>query len=334
MKYTNIAAFKKELGQNQAGPLFMILSKENFERKEVVDYLIKALNIDKESCFHFQGNQTQPEVLHSELNSMGLFATRRLILVCDADKLPKNTLPIILKFLSKPSPDVFLILEAEAFNRSTNFYKEIDSSGVMLDIPELKPKEKATAMLAILREKAAALGKTIDPQVCNLMINQLGTDQALLHHELEKVICYVGDRKNINADDIRAICGTVPQESIWQFGDALFKRDVAAALKMVHGLLSDGTHFLSLVRQIRSQFQTKYQVCSILASGGSFSDIEKHFPYMKGFVLDTNVRMAQGYGLESFKKAMIAIDDAELAAKNSQTSSELSAEILIIKLTS
>lgn len=312
----------------------MILSKEDFERKEVVDYLIQALKIEKESCINFQGNQTSPEALNSELNSMGLFATRRVILIRDTDKLPKNTLPVLLKFLEKPSRDVFVILEAEAFNKNTNFYKDIDASGILLDVPELKPKEKASAMLNVLREKATALGKTIDPQVCNLMINQLGTDQALLHNELEKVICFVGDRKNISAEDIRAICGTVPQESIWQFGDALFKKDAPSALRMVHGLLSDGTHFLSLLRQIRSQFQTKYQVCSILASGGSFADIEKQFPYMKGFVLDTNVRMAQGYGLESFKKAMIAIDEAELAAKNSQTSSELSAEILIIKLTS
>lgn len=334
MKYTHVAAFKKELGPNPAGPLFMILSKEDFERKEVVDYLVHALKIEKESCIHFQGSQTSPEALNSELNSMGLFATRRVILIRDADKLPKNTLPILLKFHEKPSRDVFVILEAEAFNKNTNFYKEIDASGILLDVPELKPKEKASAMLNVLREKATALGKTIDPQVCNLMINQLGTDQALLHNELEKVICFVGDRKNISAEDIRAICGTVPQESIWQFGDALFKKDAPSALRMVHGLLSDGTHFLSLLRQIRSQFQTKYQVCSILASGGSFADIEKQFPYMKGFVLDTNVRMAQGYGLESFKKAMIAIDEAELAAKNSQTSSELSAEILIIKLTS
>ncbi len=334
MKYTNVAAFKKDISPSQGASLFMIISKEDFERQEVVNHLIDILKIERESLIKFQGAHLSIEALNTELYSMGLFASRRMILIREADKLQKPLLPVLLKFLSKPTQDVFVILETEAFNRNTNFYKEVDASGVMLDVPELKPKDKVSALLGVLREKAATSGKTIDPQVCNLMLNQLGTDQALLHNELEKVICYVGDRKIITAEDVRSICGSVPQETIWQFGDALFKKEAPAALKMVHGLLSDGTHFLSLLRQIRSQFQTKYQVCSILASGGSSADIEKQFPYMKGFVLETNVRMAQGYGLEGFKKAMIAIDEAELAAKNSQVSPELSAEILVIKLTS
>jgi DNA polymerase-3 subunit delta len=334
MKYTQISQFKNEINPDSSALFFMILSKENFERQEIITHIIHILKIEKESLTSFQGAHVSPENLSAELSSMGLFASRRCIVIRDADKLQKNTLPILLKFLEKPAPDIFVILEAEAFNRNTNFYKAVEASGMMLDVPELKPKDKIATLLGVLREKAAAQGKTIDPQVCNLMINQLGTDQALLHNELEKVICYVGERKMIHADDIRAICGSVPQETIWQFGDALFKRDAPTALKILHGLLSDGTHFLSLLRQIRSQFQTKYQVCSILASGGSFADITKQYPYMKGFILDTHVRMAQGYGLESFKKAMITIDEAELAAKNSQTSPELAAEMLVIKLTS
>ena len=332
MKYSSAAVFKKEVRADTS--VFMILSKEDFERQEVVDHLIKTLKIEKEALVKFQGASLTSEALSTELYSMGLFATRRAILIRDVDKLQKPVLAVLLKFLSKPTPEVFVILEAEAYNRNTTFYKEMDASGIMLDVPELKPKDKISALQNVLREKAAAVGKTIDAQVSHFMINQLGTDQALLHHELEKVICFVGDRKMITSDDIRTICGSVPQETIWQFGDALFKKDAPAALKMLHGLLSDGTHFLSLLRQIRSQFQTKYQVCSILASGGSHQDIEKQFPYMKGFILETNVRMAQGYGLDGFKKAMIAIDEAELAAKNSQTSPELSAEMLVIKLTS
>ncbi len=334
MKYINIAAFKRELAQQTLPHVYMILSKDAFERKEVVDFLLVLLRQGDRSFEIFQGNKLLPEQLDSEIHSMGLFSQRRILLIRDADKISKPVQAIVSQFLAKPFPDVYLILETEAFNRNTNFYKEMEALAALVDIPELKPKDKMALMMTTLREKAIAAGKTIDPQVCTMMMNQLGTDSALLHNELEKLICYVGERKIIGMEDVRAMCRSIPQDTIWQLGDAIFKKDAAAALKIMRGMLSDELPFLVLLRQIRSQVQIKFQVCSILASGGSPYDIEKQFSYMKGYVLETNMKQAQEYGFESFKKAMLAIDQAELEAKNSQGSMEFLADILIIKITS
>jgi DNA polymerase-3 subunit delta len=165
------------------------------------------------------------------------------------------------------------------------------------------------------------------------LIKQIGTDPALLYQELEKLICYTDGRKEITSQDIHAICSTVNIETIWQLGDAIFRRDPGTALRISKGLLDDGTAFLGLLRQIRSQFETKFQIASLLANGGSPGDVTHFFPYMKGSILDQHVQAAKNYGLQKLKEGLLKIDEMEIKAKNSLADPDILNEILMTRLT-
>ena len=99
------------------------------------------------------------------------------------------------------------------------------------------------------------------------------------------------------------------------------------------GLLTDGTALIGLLRQLRAQFQTSCTLSSILAAGGTGADITQQYPYMKGQILDRQIRLSQNYGIQRLKKGLLALDETELDAKNSSKEPELLAERLIIKLT-
>ena len=129
------------------------------------------------------------------------------------------------------------------------------------------------------------------------------------------------------------MCQSNPSETIWQLGEALFRRDPGAALRISKGLLSEGSPFLGLLRQIRSQFQTEYQISCILADGGTSSDVAQNYPYMKGVILEKHLHTARSYGKEKFKKALLAIDETELSAKSSGADEDLLNERLIYQLT-
>lgn len=169
----------------------------------------------------------------------------------------------------------------------------------------------------------------MDRQVCQFLLKQLGTDQSLLYQEIEKLFCYVGDRSEITLQDVSMISTSVNVENVWQLGDAIFRCDVNSALRISKALLNDGTALLALLRQIRSQFQTKFQICSILKNGGTSAEVVQQYPYMKGNILERNMQMALNYGMPRFKKGMIKIDETELQAKNSGADSDILLELLI-----
>ena len=339
MKYTSLRAFEKHL--EEAAPshfsnLYLIIAKDSFARKEAADKLSHILLADQKaphfSLKVFQAEQHPMEAVLAELNSGSMFSEKSVLLVQNAEKYSKGVLEKLEPYFLNPSKKTYLVLCIAALTATTTFYKKAEKAGIVLDIPEEKPWEKEKTMQAWLGAQANASGKKMTPQACQALVKQSGTDQATLHQELEKLICYCGDRVEITAQDVAVLCTTVNMETVWQLGEAIFRRDASAALRVSKGMLDDGTAFLGLLRQIRSQFQTEFQIACILATGGSATEVTQQFPYMKGQILDRHLHSARNYGKQKFKEGLLLIDATELQAKNSGADTDLLNELLIAKL--
>jgi len=340
MKYTALRAFEKHLesaAPNRYSDIYFIIGKEGFERKVaadmVVSHILKEQKNPSLGLLTFESDRLSTEELMNELNTLPFFSEKRVVLIQDAEKLNKETTSQLELYFQKPNPTICLIISASAIHQGTNFYKKGEKAGIVLDYVEQKPWEKEQSIIPWIESTVACEGKKIDANTSRFLIKLLGTQQSTLHSELQKLICYVGSRPEITMQDISKLTSGVNVETIWQLGEAIFRKDSAASLRICKALLQEGSPFLSLLRQIRTQFQTEFQVCSILSNGGTSAEVAKQFPYMKGFILDRHVQMAQSYGMQRFKSGMLHIDATEVQAKNSGTDDALLAELLIIKLT-
>lgn len=339
VKYTNIRAFEKHLADaspKHFSDLYLILGKDSFQRKQIVDRLVAALSVEQQSrdlnVQYFDAPDTAIEVLLEELLSFTFFSKKRIVVVQNLDKAPKTFLEKLEAYFAQPNASVWLVLSSTALNANTKLFKRIEKAGIILDIPEEKPWEKEKSAQDWLLSKAAAAGKRFEPQACHFLIKQIGTDPAVLHQELEKLLCYIGERKEITGQDVSAICVTTNIENIWQLGESIFKRDASAALRISKALMEDGVAFLALLRQLRTQFETEYQVGCILAQGGNAMDVSQQFPYMKGAILDRHMHMAKSFGLDKFKAGLLKIDETELKVKNSGADPETLNEMMIVQL--
>jgi DNA polymerase III subunit delta len=340
VKYSNLPAFEKHLesaAPNHFADIYCILAKEPFIRKRATDRLAELLlkhEASPELALHvFDGEKHAVENVLRELEATSFFSKKRLIILHNADAYDKASTLKLEAYCSSPNRSVCFAAAAGVLNRATTFYKKLEKTGVVLDVAEEKPWEREKSVADWLHQEAAREGKQLGPQVAQMLVKQLGTDQMLLLTELQKLVCYVGERKMISDKDVAAISSAVNVENGWQLGEAIFRRDAAAALRISKGLLLDGTAIIALLRQVRSQFQTEFQVCSILMQGGTAAEVSKEFPYMRGTILDRHVQQSQAYGMTRFKQGILAIDEAEIQAKNSNIDPEFLAERLIIKLT-
>lgn len=340
MKFTNMRAFEKhieEAAPNHFSSLYIIIAEDIYQRKMACDALTKALlgnTLNRELALKtLEGEGLSPETLMSELNATSFFVTKSIVLVQNADKLKKSCTTSLEAYFFKNNPLITLVLAAEDINIQTNFYKKGEKAGIILDIAEEKPWEKEKHAVEWIAKKCAKEKKNIATEVCQYIVKTLGPELSSLDQEVEKLFCYVGERQQITIQDVSCICSSNNVETIWQLGEAIFKKQAAIALRISKGLLAvEGSSFFSLIKQIRFQFETDYQVCEILKRCGSSLEVSQQFPYMKGVVLDRHVHMAQHYGMDRFKKGLIKIDEAVVQAKNSSIDLDLLLEMLIIKL--
>lgn len=339
MKYTNLRAFEKHLAEaapNHFSSLYMLVDKDSFSRKSVAGKLLSSLLSSQKYPEHgqrlFNADENTVDEIVQELNSPGFFSEQRVILVNNAEKLTKGAVEKLEPYFTQPSLSTYLVLSCNSLSSATTFYKKVEKAGIILEIPEEKPWEKEKSMQAWAREQTALQNKQMDLQASQFLIKQIGTDTSLLQQELDKLVIYVGDKISIDMHDVAAICVSIPLETVWQLGEAIFKREAASALRISKALLEEGTPFLSLLRQIRNQFQTELEIGYILARGGSAEDVSKQFAYMKGTILTRHMQMAQSYGVKKLKEGLLLIDAAELKVKNSLADPNMLNELLIVKL--
>lgn len=340
MKFVQLRGFEKHLEGTDLthfSSLYVIVGKESFQRKLAVDKLLDKLFPNKEDrVLHlrfYESEQISTFILMNELNGMALFSGRQVIVLNNAEKLEKSLMGELEKYFPHPNPSVCLVISASAINKNTNFYKMAEKAGIILDFIEEKPKDKEVSAIAWINSYVSSNNKRIDASALHLLVKLLGYEQSALHSELEKLICYVGDRPNISSLDISKTITAINNDNCWDLSEAVLLRDAAASLRISKALLLEGTAFFALLRMLRTQFQTELQVASIMERGGGASEITAHFPYMKGFILERHMAMAKNYGFKRLKLALLKIDDTELQAKNSSLDHFLLAEQLIIKLT-
>lgn len=340
MKYDSSRAFEKHLegaAPRHFSPIYSVVGKDAFECREAVDLLLRFLLSSEKNremaLSTFEGPQLEERSLKEALDSYSFFVKTRVLWISQADKLKKEAYEILEKYLSQPPLNQYIVLSASAWQKNSSFYKTLEKKGVILEFAELKPWERERYLVEWVNKRIVANRRLIDYQACQFLVRQVGGDCSLLAQEIDKLLCYCGDKEEIGLQDVKSVCLQQPIESVWELGEAIFSRNPAKALAIGRGLLMSGQALLPLLRQIRSQFQTDYQVSLLLARGKQAQEITQEFPYMKGNILQRHISQAQQYGPESFKKGLLAIDFAEARLKTVSIQEPLALELLILKLT-
>lgn len=330
MKLDNLRAFDKQLQASaglQPSTLYTIISKDSYDVKRALESLLRVLPLPVKS---YPASQVASAL--ADLNTYSLFSEKRIIHLTEIENLDKSSHPALVKAFQTLPKEVCLVLSGQALHRGSQLYKNAEENGVIVDIPELKPWEKEKVVEEWVVDHLQGCGKKITPQVAKLLVKQIGTDQSALFQEMEKLLCYTLDKQVVEMSDVSAITAAASLETIWQLGEALFNRQAEAAFRIASALVDEGNPILTLLRQVRSQFQTEFQVCCILDAGGTKQDVSAQFPYMKGFILDRHVQQATNYGRHRFKKALIKIDETEMAVKSSAVGPEILLDLLIGRL--
>ncbi len=339
MKYDNTRAYQKHLSAcnaQQYADVYVIISKDTAECDEAVALTLKELlgeGADHDLILKtFDGETTKIDAVLDELNTIPFLSDSKIVLLRRMDKMKKDALKALESYLDKPNPSVKFVASATALAANTRVYKKAEKAGVILSLAEKKPWEKESAYCQWLQENVSAEGKKMEPRAVQTLVKQTGLDKALLRMEMEKLICYVGDRPQITVADVAAICTRVDIDTIFQLSEAVFRLDAAAALLVARHLLDGGAPLIGMIVQLRRQFQTEFQVCSILANGGNPADITAQFRHMYGKILDKHIQLARGYGMQRFKRGLLSIEETELTAKNSSLAPDFLLERLIMNL--
>ncbi|HOD14530.1 MAG TPA: DNA polymerase III subunit delta [Spirochaetota bacterium] len=264
VKYPNAKQFKRELDGDRLERLYLFLGEEEGEKDKCINrIMVMAFNDPFErshaSCrFHMENDEFMTAA--DFVLSPSMFSSRRVCVMYNIDALRApaaarfrelvNELPdsaILILTTREIRPPAFMNPLLERF-KVVQFWRYFDND-----------------IHTYVRVRIQKLGLALDERAVELLIERTGNDIKKIDDAID-MIRFSGESGRIDEAAIRNFIEDVKEVSVFDFIDALFKRE-PRALGLFKKLHEEGTPELRVVYQILRQAEMIEQYYTLTGGG-------------------------------------------------------------------
>jgi DNA polymerase-3 subunit delta len=148
--------------------------------------------------------------------------------------------------------DHILILQVEALPSSKKIVKTISEHGVVLNlsIRQNKKGEQLETLRTYLRNRLSQEGKTIQAQAESLLLGRIDPEVYLLEMEIQKLLAYLGERKQILSKDVSELVAGNREEPLYELTTVLGEQNLEEGLRKLKHLWEQGFNPLQILAGI------------------------------------------------------------------------------------
>ena len=163
-----------------------------------------------------------------------------------------------------------LIITTDTIDKRKKLYNIIVDAGVAIDcsVPRGERRADKKLQVAVLSEMKKSIltksSKTMEPGAFEALYGLTGFDLRTFSNNLEKLVTYTGDRKQITRQDIETVLHRTKQDPIFAFTNAITDKNRVEALFFMNSLLSDAQKpmrpeqvIVAVLNQIRKLLRIK-----------------------------------------------------------------------------
>lgn len=200
------------------------------------------------------------ETFYGESNSLGEvldFASafpfgseKKLIIVKQFEKV-KDKKPLT-RYAESPVEFSILVLvhDGSISNLDSEPYKTLSKNNFIFEAKELKGKN----LLKWLVNYVQSLGKIISDENAMMLTDISGDNRSILESQLQKIITYMNDEKEISFNHIRALSTQLKQYTIFDLQNAIGKKEKDKAITFAFNLLDNGVEPVFIVAMLTRYF--------------------------------------------------------------------------------
>lgn len=206
---------------------YLAVGADDLKRKVVLERLVKRIAAMGDLDFNqetFMGSAVQTGDISAACNTLPFACPYRLVIVKDADKLPKAAQEEVIEYLAAPSETTILALEAVKLAKNTRLYKAVAKVGKKAVI-DCAPPKTGRDLGARVRDFALSEGVTITPAAADELVERVGDSTVHLDTELKKLAAALGRGAEVTVEHVRRYVTRTAEIKPWVFTDALAARD-------------------------------------------------------------------------------------------------------------
>lgn len=298
--------------------------------KEIKD-IMKKNNIDSININSYDLNVETIETIIDDCMTISLFSDKKGIIVYNSNifTAKKNNIEqnigVLEQYLNNINPNTILIF--------TSYEDKIDERKKIVksfkNIINIKKFSNDTNINNIVKDMFKDY--QINNSTINLLIDRVGKNLTILSQEVDKIITYKNEDKNISDSDIIMLTNKNFDIDIFALIEAIITKDKSKALNIYYEMLKYNEEPIKIIVMLANQFRIIYQAKEMYKKGYTESDIAQNLgihPYRIKLALNK----AREYSSSSLVNYLSKLSDLDIGIKTGNINKEIGLELFIINL--
>ena len=192
---------------------FLIYGENEGLKNEIIQILKKSFkgNIENYDESQIISNN---ELFYNKLFNQSLFDNKKVMII---NRCSEKIHEIIESIIEKKISDVKIILNANILEKKSKLRNLFEKSNNLIIVPTYK--DTSITLVDIAKRFFNNYKISISSETINLLVNRCNGDRGHLKSELDKILIYIHDKKNINLEEIHKLTNLAENFSINELVD-------------------------------------------------------------------------------------------------------------------
>lgn len=306
--------------------IYLLYGEERYLRRQYREKLQKCLceEGDTMNTHFYEGRNISVAEIVDLAETLPFFADRRVIFVTDSG-LFKSGGEKLAEYLASPNESTYFVFTESEVDKRSRLYKAVQSRGYSAEFAVQDENTLKRWVAGILARE----GKKIAESTVLLFLSKTGTDMENIQMELEKLVCYCGDRDIVTAQDVEAICTTRVSNHIFDMINAIAAGQPKQALELYYDLLALKEPPMRILFLIARQCNMLLQVKELRSKGFDNKSIGSKVG-LAPFIVGKYLNQAANFKTSVLREAVKKCVEAEEAVKTGRMNDVMSVEMLML----
>ena len=287
------------------------------------DQFLQNFFIDKLFLNVFSGSQgfkrifttdefSGKEIIDSILSS-DLFATKKLFILKDPQKIKGKPLEELLNYCNDPIDNHFLVLINDNFSDSDAFSKKVPKNILKLNVSTPFQSELLKWAKFFINEN----GKTISSKFLNEIVEYCGDSLYNVKNEIDK-ICLINNDEEIKKEYINNETSFSRGRKRWELINSVGTRDLEKSIKLAKSIIKSSENMVSMIFPLMTFFQ---EILFVKMNNGTFMKPNGYIPLSRS-IQNNLSHFSRNYRIDEIELAIRKLKEIEIKQKTSNIDDE------------
>lgn len=312
-------------------PFRVIFGEDPFlvsrECQRLLDSLIEPQERQM-ALYEPKADQAQISDVLDELRTLPFLASKRVVVIKDAESFVKANTELLEEYLDNPSPFGVLILTSTSWDKRIRLHKKLQKTDGLTEVGKIYSNQLPAYITSYAQQNH---GIRLDGQCCRLLVELVGDDPGRLCREMDKLAVYVSPAKTVSIQDIEALIGQNRMFDAFGVIDAVSAGQMGAAIGRLRAMFeADRDTEYTVVGAFGYHFRRLFRAKALMLRGDSSSQAALKAGVR--FKKDEFLRQAGRFSLPQLGEILAELGRIDFGMKTGQTTASVAMERLILRI--